>query len=156
MTVWKTELFGDVTLTEDGAYIAREPDAAGRTRRPSLYVAGGLSRAWLDQATPLVDDIASLDERARRALVDSVESGDKIVVDFIAFHRDELDADTVRLLFGDASTPGETIARLDLVGLGVRGEAFVLDYSFGRAQTDQLLVVAFDARRNVVSVSHES
>ena len=153
--VMRTKLFGDVA-TAGGAYVPRETDESGRTKRPSLYVADSLSPARIDQAVLMIDEVTSLDVLARRALVEHIENGDKLVVDFIAFHRDELDPDTARALLGDATTPSETIARLHLVGLGVRQDAFVLDFSFGKAHTDELLVVAFDAERNVIHVMHES
>ncbi len=153
MTVMRTKVFGEVSLAEDGAYVPREPDEHART---SLYVAAGLSPARLDQAALLVDDIATLDISARAALVARIEQGDALVVDFVAFHRTELDEATASRLLGEVTTPRETVARLELVGVGVRADAFVLDYSFGPAHTDQLLVIAFDPERNVVGVMHES
>jgi hypothetical protein len=145
-----TRLYGDVTITADGAYVPREAGEGGRTRRPSLYVAANP----IAEAATLLDDLETLDARARAALVE--RSADAVVADFVAFHREELAPDTARTLLGDATTPPEVIARLDLVGLGVRPDAVVLDYSFGKDHTDELLVVAFDRAGQVIRVTHES
>src|SRR5688500_12622651 len=127
----RTKLFGDLAPA-GGAYVPREAGENGRTKRPSLYVADSLPPARIDQAAAMIDEVPSLEARARTALVERIENGDKLVVDFIAFHRDELDPATARVLLGDATTPADVIARLDLVGLGVREDSFVLDFSFGK------------------------
>lgn len=127
----QTSLFGALDVDHvEGAYVARAPD------RPSLYVSSGLSQAQLDHAATMIEDVAALDASARARLA----HGDLLIEAYLAFHREELGMDA-------------TIALLQLVGLGVRPETFVLDYSLG---TDELLVVSFDADRNLVSVAHES
>ena len=150
MTTLATRLWGDVVISGDGAYVPYEADENGRTRRPSLYIAADASDF------SLVDDVHALDVRARAALVEALERADTVVVDFIVFHREELEPEIARVLLGDATTPSDTIARLDLVGIGIRADAFVLDYSFGKPHTDQLLVVAFGSAGQLLRIAHES
>lgn len=127
----QTSRFGAIEVDDaDGAYVARDGD------RPSLYVSDHLSQAWLDRAAAMIDDVAALDASARERL----SHGDLIIEEYLTFHREELGMDA-------------TLGALRLVGLGVRPETFVLDYSLG---TDELLVVSFDADRNLVGVAHES
>jgi hypothetical protein len=86
----RTKLFGDVAIS-GGVRVPRDTNESGRTKRPSLYVADSLSPDRLGQGASMIDDVPSLEVAARNAFVERIENGDKLVVDFIAFHRDELD-----------------------------------------------------------------
>lgn len=162
MTKFVTHMFGDVDLEEDGAYVAGTVDAQGRTTRPSLFVGDGLNEAQLKSGAGLIDNVSALEPKAREAILADLMLGDEgMTAAFVAFHLEELDADTVSAIFGpDEITPSEALERLQLVALGVhRAKAYVslnLDFSFGTQHTDELLVVRFDSKGTITGVSHES
>jgi hypothetical protein len=135
----------------------------GRSLEPSIYVDNDLAeQAKLDRTAALLDDLERLDERARAAIAAELAQG-ATVADFVAFHLDELDANTLRKIFGSdvPREPAPALARLELVGAGLHASspdsfALVLDYSFGQEHSDQLLAIRFDDSGTAVSVSHES
>jgi len=147
MPALETKLFGCVEIAGD-AYVQRETTIGARTLTRSLYV-GGLDQPALDRAAILLDTADALDAHAREAIrADDTD----LVKDFIAFHLEELSLEL---------SPLEFLARLDLIGVNVHprepeGFSVVFDYSIGRAQSDQLLAVRFDASGTVAAVSHES
>lgn len=164
MGTLKTRLFGEVVVTRGGAFLERKRSATGRTLTPSLYVGEGLDRVPLEGAAVLLDDMRSLEARAREAIRQDFGRGAQgVVAAFVAFHLDELDAAVVRRLFGDAGVESAAAAltRLELVGLAVHAEktagfSVVFDFSFGPEHTDELLAVAFRADGQVLGVRHES
>ncbi len=161
MPTLHTALFGAIPLDADGAYLPNVPTGSVKTRGEcSLFLNDSLSQAQLDAAAPLVDALATLDERAREAI--AVEDDD--VGGYIAFHLEELAPSTLAELFGRAPAAIDRatfLAGLDLVGIGIHpaddGDVrVVLDYSLGRAHSDALLAVTFAGDGLVRSVSHES
>lgn len=145
--VFDSQLFGRIEL-HDGGYVQRELAIGARTVTRSLYIADELAAhpAILARAAALVDTLETLDPRARAAI--AAQADGTTVHEFVAFHREEVD-------------PAVTLADLDLVGAAVHarepdGFALVLDYSFGRDRSDQLLAVRFDPSGAVVAINHES
>ena len=82
---------------------------------------------------------------------------------YLAFHREELDPETLRTaLRADPAGLDDAamLAQLDLVGVARHADddtfSLVLDYSLGRAVTDQLLAVKHGPDGSVTDTSHES
>ena len=161
MTTFTTHLFGTVHVTHDGAYVPHVAAEHGRTNTPSLFVGTGLDQSLLDAAAALLD-ADTLDTRSRDAIAEDLERGaEGVVADFVSFHLEELGADTLRAIFGATDvSPSQALAHLERVGVAVHaappGCSLVLDYSFGKGHSDQLLAVSFDASGRLIRVSHES
>jgi len=144
MAVFRSRMFGEVAVGSDGAYVTRDMPVGARSLTRSLFVGLELDadQALLDRAASLVDTVAALDSRARAA----IEADADEVPDYVSFHLEELDEGVLREIFGAARSAIDRatfLARLDLVGVGVHarepdGFSLVLDYSIGRAHTDQV------------------
>lgn len=160
MAIFRNRTFGEVSLAADGAYVKREFALGSRSLPRSLFLGMDLDQTLLDRAAALVDTLPLLDARAREAIETNADN----VPGYVTFHLEELDETVLRELFGAGRTAidrASFLARLDLVGVNVhhvpeRAFSLVLDYSLGRALTDQLLAVTFDMRGHVLTVSHES
>lgn len=160
MATFTTSRFGDLVLESDGdGFVRREIAVNGRTATCSLFVNGTVPVALLGRAAALVDTLDLLDARARDSLRSEL-AGDTDVASFLQFHLDELSASELHERFGDDLAPSSVLAALDLVGVAVHGKEatfeVVLDYSVGRALSDQLLAVRFDDDGQPRGVSHES
>ncbi|MEJ7597472.1 MAG: DUF2004 domain-containing protein [Kofleriaceae bacterium] len=161
MTVLASRLFGEVPLGDDGGFVTRALELGARTIERSLYVGDkiGSDPTSLLLAQALLERLESLDVQARAALrarLAAETSADEMIGSYLAFHREELDP---AALGGAGQDDAALLARLDLVGVAVHGTAdefFVLDYSFGRAVTDQLLAVKHDAGGAITDLTHES
>ncbi len=160
MAVFRSRLFGEVTVAADGAYVTREVALGSRSLVRSLFLGMELDQGALDRAASFVDTLPTLDVRARVAIDANVDC----VPSYITFHLEELtDAELQELFGAHRSTIDRAtfLARLDLVGVSVHARppnafSLVLDYSVGRAHTDQLLAVGFDTSGRAVGVTHES
>jgi hypothetical protein len=163
MAILRSRFFGEVDVDHRGAYEKRYVILGGHPLERAIYVDDALvDQAKLDRAGALLDDLERLDIASRAAIAAELAHG-TVVAEFVAFHLDELDAATLHNIFGGdvPSEPGPALAHLALVGAGLHPSKLdsfelVLDYSFGRAQSDQLLAIRFDDSGAVISLSHES
>lgn len=159
-STFRTAIFGDVDVAADGAYVTREVTAGSRSIKRSLFIGMELDQRQLDRAARLVDAIEALDARAR----DALDTNTSEVPSYVTFHLEELDDGVLREIFDahrSSIDRARFLARLDLVGVNVHarvpeGFSIVLDYSIGRAHTDQLLAVSFDTEGRALTVSQES
>lgn len=160
MTTFRSRTFGDVGVATDGAYVTREVALGSRSITRSLFIGMELEQGVLDRAARLVDRLETLDARARQAI--HADTSD--VPAYVVFHLEELEDSVLREVFGAerrAIHHAAFLARLDLVGVGVHARApesfaLVLDYSVGRAHTDQLIAVSFDTEGRAIGLSQES
>lgn len=163
MRTLESKFFGSVPIArgDDDTYVTRGVTLSGRTLERSLFLEAGLGAERLDGVCALLDDLETLDLRARTALREELETTpDGTVAEYLTFHLEEIPAIVATLLQGQPATALALFDRIELCGVGVHmrseGFALVLDYSPGRAHTDQLLAVSVDASGTPTSISHES
>ena len=160
MTTFRSRTFGDVGVAADGAYVTREVALGSRAITRSLFIGMELEQGVLDRAARLVDTLETLDARARQA----IQSDTRDVPAYVFFHLEELEDAVLREIFGaerKAIDRAAFVARFDLVGVGVHARepesfALVLDYSVGRAHTDQIIAVSFDMEGRAIGLCQES
>ena len=118
----------------------------------------------VDSALQLVDDIRSLDEEARSALVSDLEEGDDAAsAMYVSHHLSELSDEDLNTIFDEEpeNVDGEAfLEKMQLVRVGIYPEEterhVLLDYSIGSDFTNYILSVAFDKTGQVTGVSMES
>lgn len=140
---------GDITLGERRLSVSFYVDAAALQPAAQAVAAGRL-----------VSRLVELEQRARDAIIAAATRPDdpasELVGAYLAFHRDELPEERAALL-----PSGELTAALRLVGLGLwshesLGFVLAVDFSFGRAVSDELLVAKFGPDGELRGLSHES
>ena len=118
----------------------------------------------------MLDDIKALVEKAKKVLkkVLAVESSEyhKIVTDFMTFHRDYLGIEIAAELFPGKCPASITLEEMvDYLKLDCFGslfyqetgqQVFCLDFSFNPDFTDELLVVYFDLKKEIIGIIHEN
>lgn len=119
--------------------------------------------SMLDQTDALLRQAR---EFLKKTLADRTSRYYTTVYSFMNFHRSELPLATVEQLFplNDLSslTPEKMTEYLQISRFGshmddrLNRQIFVLDLSFGPQFTDELLVVYFNADKQIVAISHES
>ncbi len=124
----------------------------------------------MDIAAAALDEAEVFEEKAKAfvksILADNTHERYETVSLFMEFHKEELDSDTLSELFSVADpgtlTFGEMAEHLKIVGFGCDIDSddgtpvFIIDLSFDRDITDELLVVYFDSKREIFHISHES
>lgn len=157
-------LFGTVAIdSEEGAYLPPAPITLNQRLAPcSLYIGSevGLEEKRVATASALLARLNDLDLRARRALAAADFESRVLIDDFIEFHVEEI-PEWVIERFGELPKDHQTFLEgLDLSGVGIHagetGLSLNLDYSIGRAHSDELLVVKFDENGQVRDIAHES
>lgn len=112
-----------------------------------------------------VDQLDSLDARARAAMRADLAGGDETATAlYVSHHLDELSSDAVAKIFGDSDpstiTPATFLSTLVLTRVGLYPESLdrqlVLDYSIGTEHTNYLLCVSFDESGEIAAVDMES
>lgn len=117
-----------------------------------------------------LDEAEALAEKAKAfvegVLVDEASEYYGIVSYFMEFHRDDLPEDMVQALFPvddpSALTLMEVADYLQLKRFGsfldeeTKGQMFIMDLTFNPEITNELLVIYFNADRQIVNISHES
>lgn len=116
------------------------------------------------------DEVEALAEKARAfvkgVLADEASEYYSIVSYFMEFHRDDLPEDMVKALFPvddpSALTLTEMVDYLQLKRYGsfldneTKEQRFIMDLTFDPEITNELLVIYFNADRQIVNISHES
>ena len=164
MPTFESRVFGTLPVKGE-EFTQRKTTVRGHQRKRSLHV-WVTDQALLDRAAALVDDIDTLDLRARAAIDAARKKRNKIVLAFVGDQLKELDESTLVEVFG-AEPPlidHETfLAKLDLVTVAVRpdeegdgGFVLVFDYSLPGDVSDELLVVQFTSAGEPVDIRHES
>lgn len=105
-------------------------------------------------------------ETLTQILADKHDKYHETVTYFLEFHRNEFDEEQLSELLGVSETKHLTledmIMCLKLNGLscnydaGWKEQHFVMDFSFHPALTDELLVVHFNSKKEIIIISHES
>lgn len=129
---------------------------------------------WDDEAMSAVssalDEAEALAEKAKAfvkgVLVDKASEYYGIVSYFMEFHRDDLPENMVKALFPvddpSALTLTEMVDYLQLKRYGsfldneTKEQRFIMDLTFNPEITNELLVIYFNADRQIVNISHES
>lgn len=158
--VFKSKPFPSVTIESDAGYWSGDIEVGGTTLTTSLYVDAQVSDAALKDAARLLIDLTDLRERARAAIASAAASGETIMRDFFQVHLDEAPGSLPAAVRAEATNEA-FVGALEMCGVGVHAHeelAFhvVLDFSFGRAHSDQILAVKFSPDGAVCHVSHES
>lgn len=118
----------------------------------------------------MLDEAESLAEKAKETLkqILSDEKNQKysMVSYFMEFHRDEVGQETAAALF-----PGKNLSNLSFVDMvddlqlnrfgscidnEMDQQVFILDFSFHPELTDELLVIYFNLKKEIIEISHES
>lgn len=159
----KSALFGTIQLIRgDSVYQTVELSVNGRVSTCSLSIDEGLSAESqrLDTVLLLIDNLAALDLKARAEIEQALVEGNAIVSDFISDHHQEMPRASLRELGLIGLPRSAFLSRLSLCGVNVRSNAdtfhLVVDYSVGRAYSDQLLCVYIDEQGMPYRISHES
>ncbi len=126
----------------------------------SIYISAEVSDASLRAASTLLSDLLTLRKRGRAAIADEAESDATIMRDFFLLHVEEVPEclpEAVRL----TATNEAFVGALELVGVAIHPDdeasfQVVLDFSFGRDYSDQVLAVKFHPDGSIWQVSHES
>ena len=119
-----------------------------------------------------LDEIENLKEQALilvdSAIADKENKFHDLVVYFFNEQRDAsvYDEETINKMFGTTCLKNVSydvmLKCLEIVRFGsyvdmeLNEQAFIMDLSFGRDYTDELLVVFFDTRKNIFCITHES
>lgn len=164
MRTLDSKYFGSVTLArgDDDTYVKRDVTLGGHTAERSLFLGAGLGAARIEAVRMLLDELETLDTHARGALRRELDAdAEGTVAEYLQFHLDELGPDVmVNVLRGDPATPTALLEHVELCGVSahtrLEGFVLVLDYSPGRAHTDQLLAVSFDTAGTLTGITHES
>ena len=153
--------FGSVTVASgDDTYVTREVTLAGRTAPRSLFLEEGLGAERLAGIRPLLDDLETLDARARAALRDALEADPEGTVgEYLAVPLQERPAALASVVQGESLGPGALLAHLELRGVGAHlrpeGFALALDYAPGRDHGGRLLIVTLDPTGTPVGIASE-
>ena len=125
----------------------------------------GTAMAAVAKALDEADDYEKIAKAYLKAvLADENDENYDEVSYFMEFHRDEVDPDTAAKLFPvddpSALTFSEMVdcLRLDRFGSFVDNgsQAFIMDMCFNPEITDELMVIYFNADKQIVNVAHES
>ena len=116
-----------------------------------------------------VEEELTLNDEAMNIVASTIDEVDTLVEvakDFMEFHRDEMDSDTVLELFPssdiDMLTFMEMVDSLQMIRFGsiidtkTNQQAFIMDLSFNPELTDELMVVYFNLEKQAFYVTHES
>ena len=160
MRVFSTEVFPPVKIEADSGFWSGEVNICGVTLPMSIYIDSAVSDTELKHAELLLDSLPELRRRARAAIGSAAESDATIMRDFFQFHVDEVPHALPQALRA-GGTNGAFVEALELCSVAIHAHehfAFqlVLDFSFGRQHSDELLVVKFDPDGVIHQVSHES
>lgn len=156
MLTLETRRFGALVVPDDGLFERRECVVGGRRLERTLFISTPLDDP---RVIVTLDGLDGFDERARAALEAERAAGTSTALEFVAFHRDEVPETFARVGLG--ASDADFLRDLDLVGLSIHPDAehgftLTLDYSPGRALTDQLLAVHFAGSGALLFVAHES
>ena len=124
---------------------------------PDAPMRNELDKGELDQMADAVQQLATLDEQARRHLLDYLDDDDA----FIRHHLEEADAfPRVAELFPSGSTtPPDFAQALQLVQVGLwlgHPDPIVMDYMIDPDHSDQVLAVKLGADGSLASIDWES
>ena len=159
--------YPDITYDE-GKEIFLSPDQSGL---PFWFdVEGPLTEddAAMAAVAEALDELDALEKNAKEFLKSVLASEEDENYDevsyFMEFHRDEVDPDTAAKLFpvDDPSALAFTemvdYLRLNRFGsfLDDGSQGFIMDLCFNPEITDELMVIYFNADKQIVNVAHES
>lgn len=118
----------------------------------------------------MLDKVDTLTETAKdflkKTLANEKDEYFGTVSYFMEFHRDEIDPDTVAELFPVDNPTALSFAEMvdylkikrfgSLIDNKSKEQAFIMDLSFNPEITDELMVIYFNLKKQVVYVTHES
>ena len=112
------------------------------------------------KALEITDNIDLLNQKAIDTINSKNKNGDKVILDFITFHIEELAVEIKEFSGIEDITPGQFIDELTLCNISIHSEAdsfiIVLDYSFDTSMSDEVLAVYFDSKSVITAIEHES
>lgn len=128
------------------------------------------SKSKMNLIGAFLDDIENIKKAAYDTLVkiltDTTNKYHDTVTYFLEFHRNEFDDEQFSQLLGISVTKNVTLKDmvkcLKLNGVtcdyhaGWKELTFILDFSFDTAFTDELLVMHFNSKKEVIIISHEN
>ena len=129
-----------------------------------------ITDAAMAAVSPALDEAEAMAEKAKAfvkgVLADKASEYYGIVSYFMEFHRDDLPEDMVKVLFPvenpSALTLTEMADYLQLKRFGsfldgeTKEQRFIMDLTFDPEITNELLVIYFNADKQIVNISHES
>ena len=160
MRVFNSEPFPPVTIEADSGYWSGDIELSGAMLSMAIYIDSAVADAKLEDAARMLKGLADLRKRGLAAIGTSAASDETTVRDFFQFHLEEVPDSLPEAVRAEA-TNDAFVGALVLCGVAIHADedfAFqlVLDFSFGRQHSDELLAVKFSPDGSVRQVSHES
>lgn len=152
--------FPPVEIEADSGYWSGKVTLDGKTLPMSIYIDASVSDAKLKDAASILSEFLTIKERARAAIGVQAKGDDGTILDFFQFHLEEV-PDCLPEEVRTKATNEAFLAALELVAVSIHADenaAFqlVLDFSFGRAHSDQVLAVKFRPDGEIDDICHES
>lgn len=158
----ESAIFGTVEVGRAAPYVRYPIVVNGRKTDCAIFFDDEIeqSSSCVSRCKEMLANTDLLDRRARERLRRELDAGNSTVVDFIAFHLEEV-ADEIREKLGATTLDQDIFMNgLDLVALGFHlhhGDIRLnCDYSIGKELTDELLVVKFSSDEKLTGIAHES
>ncbi len=160
MRTFKSEHFPPLPIESDAGYWSGDIELGGATLPMTLYIDAAITDPQLQEAARLLKDLAELRRQGRAAIAERADSDESIRRDFFEFHLEEV-PDSLPATVRANPSNAAFVAALELCGVAIHaatdiGFQLVVDFSFGREHSDQLLAVKFAPDGSIRSLSHES